>query len=200
VHVIGLTGGIGSGKSTVAAFLGELGVTVIDADRGARVVVEPGTEGLDRLVREFGPDVLRDGHLDREWLARVVFEDDPEARRRLNSIVHPLVRDWMAEQQNQAADRGDEIVVLDVPLLFEGGLHASLDAVIVVYVPEALQLERLAGRGYTEKQARARIAAQIALDEKARKADYVIDNSGTREETRERTADVWRQIEARARA
>ncbi len=198
MHVIGLTGGIGSGKSTVAQLMRDLGATVIDADEGARAVVEPGTIGFERVVAEFGPEFVHEGRLDRARLAELVFEQDPDARRQLNSIVWPLVREWMAERQREAAARHDPVVVLEVPLLFEGGLHATLDAVIVVYIPSQLQVRRLMEKGYTEEQARARMSAQLSLEEKAGQADYVIDNSGTREETKERTADVWREITARA--
>lgn len=197
MHVIGLTGGVGSGKSTVAAFLRELGADVIDADEGARAVVEPGTPGLERVVAEFGEEFLTDGRLDRARLAELVFERDPDARRRLNSILHPLIREWMAERQRQAEERGEGVVVLEVPLLFEGGLHATMDAVIVVYIPSQLQVRRLIDKGYTEEQAQARMAAQLSLEGKGSQADYVIDNSGTREETKERTADVWREITTR---
>jgi dephospho-CoA kinase len=198
MHVIGLTGGIGSGKSTVAGFLREMGATVIDADEGAREVVEPGTVGFERVVAEFGPGFVHEGRLDRARLAELVFESDPDARRRLNSIVWPLVRDWMAERQRGAAARNDPVVVLEVPLLFEGGLHANMDAVIVVYIPSQLQVRRLMDKGYTEEQARARMSAQLSLEEKARQADYVIDNTGTLDQTRERTGEVWREIAARA--
>jgi dephospho-CoA kinase len=198
VHVIGLTGGIGSGKSTVAQFLRELGATVIDADEGARAAVEPGTTGFEKVVAEFGDEFVTDGKLDRARLAELVFERDPDARRRLNSIVWPLVREWMAERQQEAQERRESVVVLEVPLLFEGGLHATMDAVIVVYIPSQLEVRRLMEKGYTEEQARARMSAQLSLEEKARQADYVIDNSGTREETKERTADMWREITARA--
>jgi dephospho-CoA kinase len=198
VHVIGLTGGIGSGKSTVAQFLRELGATVIDADEGARAAVEPGTTGFERVVAEFGEEFVTDGKIDRARLAELVFEQDPDARRRLNSIVWPLVREWMAERQRDAQERGESVVVLEVPLLFEGGLHATMDAVIVVYIPSQLEVRRLMEKGYTEEQARARMSAQLSLEEKARQADYVIDNSGTREETKDRTAGVWREITARA--
>jgi len=195
MDLIGLTGGIGSGKSTVSAFLRELGARVLDADEGARAVVEPGTAGFAAVAAEFGPGVVRAGRLDRRRLADIVFNDRP-ALERLNAIVHPLVRDWMADQLAEAAAEGAEIVVQDVPLLFEGHHQPMFHSTILVYVPAALQLERLVARGMPEADARARIANQLPIDEKLPLATYVIDNSGTREETRAQTAKAWTEITA----
>jgi dephospho-CoA kinase len=195
MDLIGLTGGIGSGKSTVSTFLRELGARVLDADEGARAVVEPGTSGFEAVAREFGPEVVRDGRLDRQRLADIVFNDRP-ALERLNAIVHPLVRDWMAAQLAEAAAGGAEIVVQDVPLLFESGYVPMFHSTILVYVPAALQLERLVARGMPEADARARIANQLPIDEKRSRATYVIDNSGTRQETRAQTEKAWTDITA----
>jgi dephospho-CoA kinase len=199
MDLIGLTGGIGSGKSTVAAMLRELGATVIDADEAAREVVEPGTPGFDEVVKEFGTGIVRDGRLDRARLADLVFRD-AEARQRLNRIVHPRVRDWMAARQAEAEARGEDVAVLEIPLLYENHLEAAMKAVILVHVPEALQVRRLVeqGRGFTPEQAQARIAAQMPIDEKAARATYVIDNSGSLEETRRQVERVWRQIRGTA--
>src|SRR5437773_5902252 len=134
MDVIGLTGGIASGKSTVAAMLKELGATVIDADEAARAVVEPGTPGLKAVVEAFGPEVLDGDRLDRWKLGSIIFQDEA-ARRRLEEITHPLVRAWMAERQREAEERGDERVVLDIPLLFESGLDRGLKAGSVVHAP-----------------------------------------------------------------
>lgn len=195
MDLIGLTGGIGSGKSTVSGFLRELGARVIDADEGARAVVEPGTPGLDAVLSEFGPEVVRGGRLDRQRLAGIVF-NDRQALERLNAIVHPLVREWTAARLADAADDGVEFAVQDVPLLFENGYETLFRSTILVWVAEALQLERLLGRGLPEADARARIASQLPIDEKRSRATYLIDNSGTREATRAQTEKVWTEITA----
>jgi len=195
MKMIGLTGGIGSGKSTVAEMLRQLGAYVIDADEAARAVVEPGTPGLDRVVAEFGREMLKDGGLDRSRLAALVF-NDADARERLNAIVHPLVREWVAQRVAEAAEKGTDVVVQDMPLLFENGLGDLFDSTILVYVPPAVQLERLVARGMDEADAKARIAAQLPIDEKKRLATYVIDNSGTREETRDQVGRIWTEITA----
>src|SRR5256885_9115083 len=183
MELIGLSGGVGSGKSTVTGFLRELGATVVDADEGARAVVEPGTPGYRQVVAEFGPTVVRDGRLDRARLAEVVF-NDRTALDRLNAIVHPLVREWTGERLAEAAEAGAAFVVQDIPLLFENGYEAMFGATILVWVPAALQLKRLVARGMTEADAEARIANQLPIDTKRERATYVIDNSGSREETR----------------
>src|SRR6266487_5562993 len=173
---VGLTGGIGTGKSTVSAMLRELGATVIDADEGTRAVQAPGSEGLRRLAAEFGAEILTPGgELDRARLADVAFRD-ADARRRLNDIVHPLVRRWMAERQREAAERGDPVVVLDIPLLFEARGAGAFETVILVYAPKEVQLRRLVElRGMSERQASARIAAQMPIEEKRR-----LDRKSTR--------------------
>jgi dephospho-CoA kinase len=196
LRLIGLTGGIGSGKSTVAALLRELGATVIDADEATRAVQAPGSPGLQQLVEAFGPEILTpDGALDRPRLAAIAFSD-PEARRRLNEIVHPLVREWMAERQREAAERGDAAVVLEVPLLFETRGAEGLDAVVLVYAPEDVQLKRLIeARGMDEQAARARIASQMPIEEKRRLASHVIPNTGTLEELRTETERTWVDVQ-----
>jgi len=195
VRVIGLTGGIGTGKSAVSRLLRNKGVTVIDADEATRAVQASGSEGLRRLVGEFGPSILApDGGLDRARLAAIAFAD-PEARQRLNAIVHPMVREWMADRQIEAEARGEAYVVLDIPLLFESRGAAGLDDVILVYAPEELALRRLVEqRGMPEEQARARIAAQMPIEEKRRLARHVIENTGTLKELRARTDRVWAEV------
>jgi dephospho-CoA kinase len=194
VKLIGLTGGVGSGKSTVAAMLRELGAEVVDADEASHAAYEPGTPGFALVVREFGDDYVRDGRIDRPRLGRLVFKD-ADARRRLNAIVHPLVREWMAERTADAALRGAAVVVQDVPLLFENGLERLYSSVILVYVPEEVQVERLVkGRGFTPEQAREVIAAQMPIEEKRRLAHHVIDNSGTTEHTRAQAIDLWTHL------
>ena len=197
MKLIGLTGGAGSGKSTVAGILRDLGADIVDADEASHAVYAPGTPGFDAVVREFGPEYVRGGQVDRVRLGRLVFEDR-DARGRLNAIVHPLVRDWMAERTREAAERGAEVVIQDVPLLYENRLEDLFSSVVLVYVPEDLQLERLLEeRGLDADRARAMIAAQMPIDEKRRRAHHVIDNSGTREETRRQVEEMWAQITGR---
>lgn len=194
MKLIGLTGGVGSGKSTVADMLRELGAEVIDADEAAHSAYAPGSPGFDSVVREFGPGYVRDGRIDRVRLGELVF-NDAEARGRLNAIVHPLVRAWMARRTAEAAERGAQIVVHDVPLLFENGLETMYEEVILVYVPAAVQVKRLvSGRGVPEDRARAMIAAQMPMDEKRRLARLVVDNSGSREKTREQVKLLWDRL------
>lgn len=192
MKLIGLTGGAGSGKSTVSAMLKELGAAVIDADEATHAVYEPGSPGFDAVVREFGPEYVRDGRIDRAQLGQLVF-NDKDARRRLNAIVHPLVREWMAARTVEAVEAGSEVVVQDVPLLFENGLAGLYSTVVLVYVPEHLQVKRLVeGRGLTHERARAMIAAQMPIEEKRKLAPHVIDNTGSQEETRRQVGQIWR--------
>jgi dephospho-CoA kinase len=192
LKLIGLTGGAGSGKSTVSAMLKELGATVIDADEAAHAAYEPGSPGFDAVVREFGPEFVKDGRIDRARLGQLVFNDE-DARHRLNAIVHPLVREWMAARTAEAVEAGAEVVVQDVPLLFENGLERLYSTSVLVYVPELLQVERLvSGRGLSEDRARAMIASQMPIDKKREIAHHVIDNSGTRGETRDQVDRLWR--------
>src|SRR5690348_10500766 len=197
MKVIGLTGGVGSGKSTVAEMFRELGATVIDADEAAHAVYAPGTPGFDAVVREFGGEYVRDGAIDRRRLGALVFNDGA-ALRRLNAIVHPLVREWMAARTVEAFDSGAEIVLQDVPLLYENDLEGLFSSVVLVYTPADVQLERLVeGRGLPRERAESMIAAQMPIDEKRRRAHHVIDNSGTVEETREQVEEVWAQMSGR---
>ncbi len=187
LRLIGLTGSIGTGKSTVSGMLRELGATIVDADEGARAVVEPGTPGLRAVVEEFGPEVLApDGALDRAALAEIVFKD-PQLRARLNAITHPLVREWMATRTAAASG----VVVHDVPLLFENGLHTAYERTVLVYAPDAVALERLRAKGMSEEQARARIGAQMPIEEKRALADVVIDNSDGLPETQRQVRELW---------
>src|ERR671934_1677181 len=164
MDVIGLTGGIASGKSTVAAMLRDLGATVIDADEASRAVVEPGTPGLRAIVEAFGPEVLDGDRLDRWKLGAIVFEDEA-ARRRLEAITHPLIRTWMAERQREAEERGEKRVILDIPLLYESGLDRGLKAVIVVYAPAEVEMERLMARnGLGREEAGRRLATQLPIE------------------------------------
>jgi dephospho-CoA kinase len=194
VKLIGLTGGVGSGKSTVADMLRELGAEVVDADEASHAVYEPDTPGFAAVVREFGDDFVRDGRIDRQRLGALVF-GDADARHRLNAIVHPLVREWMAARTGEAAMRGAKVVIQVVPLLFENGLERLFSTIVLVYVPEDLQVERLVkGRGLTPERARAMIAAQMPIDEKRRQVHHVIDNSRSIEKTRAQVDQLWAQL------
>jgi dephospho-CoA kinase len=179
-HVFGLTGGIGSGKSRVARRFRERKLPVIDADQLAREVVAPGTAGLSEIVAEFGPGVLdAQGALDRAALARIVFQDDA-ARRKLNAITHPRVRELTAQRVSELAATGEPLVCYEVPLLVESGMAEALRPVVVVSAPEALQIARVVARdGASAEEARARIAAQMPLAEKVKVADFVIDNTSS---------------------
>jgi len=199
---VGLTGGIGSGKSEVARRLAEHGAVLIDADVAAREVVVPGSPGLAQIAKVFGESVLRpDGSLNRERLGQIVF-GDPGLRARLNEIVHPLVREWM-EAAERAAVRAalppGPVIMHDVPLLAESRGRAGFDVVIVVDVPPDLQLDRLVSlRGLAADQARARMAAQAGQEQRLAVADIVIDNSGSLDDLDRRVAEVWADLEHRS--
>ncbi|MEU8869784.1 dephospho-CoA kinase [Streptomyces javensis] len=196
---LGLTGGIGAGKSEVSRLLTSLGAVLIDSDRIAREVVEPGTPGLAAVVAEFGPEVLTaDGSLDRPRLGGIVFTD-PERLSALNAIVHPLVRDRSAELQAAAAP--DAVVVHDVPLLAENKLAPLYDLVLVVDATPETQLDRLVRlRGMAEDEARARMAAQATRAERLAVADVVIDNNGPIEALEPQVREVWADLVRRAAA
>jgi dephospho-CoA kinase len=187
---IGLTGGIGAGKSTVAGRLRELGATIIDADLLAREVVEPGTPGLAAVVEAFGSGVLLDdGRLDRPALGRIIFADD-EQRLRLNAILHPLIAERSARLMAEAAD--DSVLVHDIPLLVESGATGGFDLVMVVHAPEQERLRRLVeDRAMSEDDARARIKAQAGDEERRAAADIWIDNSGSRDATEAQVDAAW---------
>jgi dephospho-CoA kinase len=196
--LVGLTGGIGSGKTTVARLLAERGAAVIEADRLAREVVEPGTLAFDRVVEVFGPAVVTPGGaLDRETLGGIVFAD-AERRRTLEAIVHPEVARRFAEEVER--HRGtDDVVVYAVPLLVERGLAPAFDVVIVVAAPEEARIERVvAGRGSDPADVRARMAAQVSDADRAAVADIVIDNDGTLADLAARVDEVWADLRARA--
>ncbi len=198
VLLVGLTGGIGSGKSTVAGMLAAQGAVVHDADEFARRAVDPGTPGHDRVVETFGSDILTDaGEIDRERLARIVF-DDPDARRRLEAIIHPEVGRLFAEAVE--AYRGtDRVVVHAVPLLVENHLEGNFDVVVVVSTPEAVRVVRAAAAGsMSEDSVRARMAAQLTDAERERVADVIIRNGGTLEDLEARVDGLWEELRSRA--
>ncbi|HET7870720.1 MAG TPA: dephospho-CoA kinase [Actinomycetota bacterium] len=198
--LVGLTGGIGTGKSTVARMLEKRGAVVFDADILARKAVAQGTPGFDEVVERFGPNVLAPGGgLDREALASIVFSD-PAARRDLEGIVHPEVRRMFAEGCEEYRD-SDRVVVFSAPLLVETGMHTAFDLLIVVSAPVATQIERLMrDRGMPERDVEARIAAQLPLEAKAEVADVLVDNEGTFEDLEGQVDRVWRDLDAKARA
>jgi len=196
VFTVGLTGGIGSGKSEVCRMLAELGAVVVDADRLAHEALAPGAPGLGHVVEAFGRAVLAaDGGLDRGALAELVFRD-PAARRRLEAIVHPIVADRSA--QLLAAAAPDAIVVHDVPLLVERDLAGGYDLVVVVDAPEAVRLRRVvAARGLSPDDVKARMAAQASREHRLAVADVVLDNSGTLADLRAQVGELWSEITSR---
>ena len=194
MKVLGLTGGIGSGKSMVLSMFANLGAEVIDADHLAREVVEPGQPALEEIATAFGRDMLMpDGRLDRGKLARIIFAD-PVARARLNAITHPRIQERMATEMALRGSRPG-LLIVDIPLLYENDRSDTVESVIVVWVDAKTQLRRLTERdGLTPDEARQRIAAQMPLDEKRARADLVVDNSGSRENTRRQVEVIYRRF------
>ncbi|HZW90706.1 MAG TPA: dephospho-CoA kinase [Myxococcaceae bacterium] len=194
MRVVGLTGGIASGKSTVSAMFRELGAEVIDADEVARDVVEPGTAGLLELARRFPGVVDASGRLDRAALGRRVFAD-PAERRALEGILHPRIREEVARRMEALARAGVTVVLYDAALLIENGLHRGMDGVVLVSVNESVQRSRLAARdGLEEAAITARLAAQLPLADKRASATWVVDNGGTLDETRAQVRRIWDEI------
>lgn len=191
--LVGLTGGIATGKSTVSGMLRGLGGEIIDADLLAREVVEPGQPALAQIATEFGPDVVTAaGALDRKKLGAIIFADF-ERRRRLEAITHPAIRDRFLARLDELAEKGFVgIVIFDAAVMIESGNYKNMDRLVVVVTDEVTQLARLHGRdGTDEAESRRKIASQMPLAEKAKLADYVIDNSGTREATAEQVRRVF---------
>jgi dephospho-CoA kinase len=192
--LVGLTGGIASGKSTVSAMLAEQGAEVIDADHIARQVVMPGTPAWCKIRDHFGPGVLHpDGQIDRQALADIVFADKTKLVL-LNEITHPAIFARIADRLEEHHDQ-DVVVVLDAALLIEAGLSDGVDVVIVVHSPQEIQLERLAAKGMGERDASDRIAAQLAPEKRLARADIVIDNSGSLEKLGRRVDEVWQELQ-----
>jgi dephospho-CoA kinase len=198
---VGLTGNIAAGKSTVAEVWRSMGATVVDADELARRAVEPGTPAHDAIAREWGTWVLEEGGaLDRAALRQIVFAD-PEARARLEGIVHPAVAALRDEAYRQAQARGETVVVADIPLLFEVGMVDDFDVVVLVDAPEEVRLARIvADRGLDEDEARRMVAAQMPAELKRARADVVISNTGTLGDLQDSARDVWRDLARRAEA
>jgi len=196
VVIAGLTGGIASGKSTVAAVLAEAGARIVDADRIAREATRTGTAVHAAIVAHFGRGLLLpDGEIDRRRLGEIVFSD-PVEKQVLESLIHPWVREEIARRLERIRCEAPEaVVILDVPLLFEAGMHRGLQEVIVVYAPEAAQLARLMARDrLAPEEALTRIRSQMPIEQKKALATRVIDNSGSRERTRTQTLDVYRHL------
>lgn len=194
MRLIGLTGGIGTGKSTVDRMLTARGAALIDADLLAREVVEPGTPALAEITAEFGPAVLQpDGSLDRTALGALVFADEAK-RLRLNAITHPRVGELMQRRVAEALASDAPLVVVDIPLLFESGRQGLFEGVLLVWAPPEVQLSRLVERdGWNQEEARQRVASQMPVDEKRALATWVIDNSGTLEDTEAQVERWWRE-------
>ena len=196
---VGLTGGIGSGKSSVVAMLREMGVPVIEADDVVHELSRAGEAVYDEIVKTFGREILAEnGEIDRARLAAMVF-GSPEKLTQLNGIVHPRVLErteqWMSERRRDGA----RLVVIEAPLLVETGFHRRLDRLVVVWCRPEQQIERLSGeRGMSREEADRRIAAQLTVEEKMRVADHLIDNSGTRDETRRQVEALVKRLEAEA--
>lgn len=181
---IGLTGSVATGKSTVSNMIQQAGIPLVDADIAARKVVEPGTEGLKEIVAYFGGEILlADGTLDRAKLGEIIFKDK-EKREKLNEITHPRVKDYMLEARERFFRSGEELVFFDIPLLFESHLESLVDQIVVVWTTPETELKRLMERNnLTKEDALRRIESQMGIDEKARKADFVIDNNESLEKT-----------------
>lgn len=192
--IIGLTGGIATGKSKVADFLMKHGLPVVDADKVAREVVEPGEKAYSQIIDHFGTEILdKDGSINRKELGRVIFSDR-EKREMLNQIVHPAVRQRMIEKKEVLQKQGSELVVFDIPLLIENKLQHMVDLVVLVYAEPAVQMERLMERDNQGKEdANNRIASQMPIEEKKQYADEVIDNSGSEEETEQQIRQLGRK-------
>jgi len=186
MSVIGLTGGIASGKSTVSRLLAAHGFVIVDADIAARQAVAKGSEGLKQVEAVFGPEAIIDGEMNRSFIGQQIFHEEKK-RLALNEIIHPIVREIMEEEKQLALTAGKP-VIMDIPLLYENKLEDTVDAVWVVYVTKEVQLERLMKRNNLDEQgALARIASQLSIEDKKGRADVVIDNNGT-------PADLERRI------
>lgn len=189
--IIGLTGSIASGKSTIAQMLSDIGLPIVDADIVARLVVEPGSETLEKIKDAFGPEVLHeDGSMNREKVGAIIFHN-PEKRNVLNNIMHPAIRSEMLRQRDEHLANGAKHVVMDIPLLFESKLQHFVEKILVVAVSEELQLQRLMARNtLSEKEAKARIESQLPMNIKIDGADAVIYNNGTIEESEKQLKSI----------
>jgi dephospho-CoA kinase len=191
---VGVTGGIGTGKSTVCGFLRELGAEVIDADRVGKQILMPGKPAYHKVIERFGEGILAaDGTVDRKALGRIIF-DDSAARRDLDALTHPAIKDEVDAKFAEYATRGDCVVALEAPLLYEAGIENTVNEVWVVACGPEEQLQRVMDRGFTREEAEARIAAQMPLHEKIRRADKVIITDGSKDETRAQVVVLWQAV------
>jgi dephospho-CoA kinase len=200
MFVAGLTGSIATGKSTVSGILKELGALIVDADRAAHEVVLPGTKAFNEIVRIFGKEILQEsGEIDRERLGRIIF-NDPAMRSILEEVVHPEVVHSMDEQISSINSAfPDAVVILDVPLLIETGMHKGLSEVIVVYCPEDMQITRLMIRdNISREEALAKVRSQISIEEKRRYASELIDNSASQDNTRKQVKNAYDRLKEKA--
>ncbi len=192
MKTIGLTGGIASGKSTVAELLKGYGFVVVDADVASRQAVAKGSDGLREVQAVFGEEAVLKGEMNRQYVGQLVFSDAAK-RRQLNEIIHPRVREMMEQEKLKALQAGYH-VIMDIPLLFENGLESTVDEVWVVYVPESVQLERLKKRNQlSTDDAAARISSQLSIEDKKARADVIIDNSGTLKELQQQVE--WQVVQ-----
>jgi dephospho-CoA kinase len=197
VRLVGLTGGIASGKSTVSEMFRALGAEIIDADQVARDLVRPGQPALAEIAQRFPSTVDAAGHLDRAALAARIFAD-PAERSALNAILHPRIQAEVRQRTDTLAQLGVDLVLYDAALLIENGLHQAMDKVVVVWVPREVERTRLMARdGLSEAEAEARLRAQAPLDEKRAVASWVVDNSGTRRQTQEQVEAIWKALQGR---
>lgn len=194
MNIIGLTGGIASGKSTVSSFFRQKGAAVLDADRIARELSEPGGKLHAEYVHHFGAEVLQsDGTLNRRRIGQIVFSD-PQQKQWLDAVSHPAIWAELLRKLEQKRNEKQRLILLDIPLLFESGWDKMADKTCLVYVDESVQLQRLMKRdGYTRREAQDRIAAQMPLEEKKKRADYLIDNNGSLMDTVQQAEELWKE-------
>jgi dephospho-CoA kinase len=198
VKVIGLTGGIGSGKSTVAQFLAELGAVIVDVDKLGHEAIKPGGEAWERVVSEFGKDIVTvSGDIDRAKLSEIVFQNH-EALLRLNQIIHPVIDNMLMARLEEYRRKGVKVVVLEAAAMLEAGRASQVDEIWVTVAPESAVLPRLSGRsGYSEEESKSRIQAQLSNEERVKHADVVIDTDCSLDELKARVAVLWHQLQAR---
>ena len=188
MRVIGLTGGIGCGKSLAAQYFAELGALVIDADQLARAAIERGTDGFDEVVALFGDSILKDGNIDRRALGELIFRD-PAAKKQLESIIHPFVRREFEEAV--ASLKGEQVLVYEIPLLVETGAHERFDVVITVESEMENRVARLRGRGMHTSEIEGRVAAQATREQRIEVADFLIENDGSEDELLRQVENIW---------
>jgi len=198
MKVIGLTGGIGSGKSTVAQFLEELGAVIVDVDKIGHEAIKPGSEAWERVVSEFGKSIVTvSGDIDRAKLGEIVFNNH-EALLRLNQIIHPIIDNMLMAKLEECRRKGVKVVVLEAAAMLEAGRASQVDEIWITVAPESAVLQRLSGRsGYSEEESKARIHAQLSNEERIKHADVVIDTDCSLDELKARVVVLWHQLQAR---